>query len=89
MEKAKISKNIYIKMNSNSFDSEENSYETNGEEAEYESKKHEEQEEKKEHEEQEEKALKNLDLIKSISTALTMILEENKNLKNYKKIIHK
>ena len=76
-------------MNSNSFDSEENSYETNGEEAEYESKKHEEQEEKKEHEEQEEKALKNLDLIKSISTALTMILEENKNLKNYKEIIRK
>ena len=89
MEKDKMSKNIYIKMNSNSFDSEENSYETNGEEAEYESKKHEEQEEKKEHEEQEEKALKNLDLIKSISTALTMILEENKNLKNYKEIIRK
>ena len=89
MEKAKISKNIYIKMNSNSFDSEENSYETNGEEAEYKNKKHEEQEDKKEHAEQEEKPLMNLDLIKSISTTLTMIIEENKNLKNYKEIIHK
>ena len=89
MEKAKISKNIYIKMNSNSFDSEGNSYETKGEEAEYENKKHEEQEEKEEHAEQEEKPLTNLDLIKSISTTLTMILEENKNLKHYKEIIHK
>ena len=89
MEKAKISKNIYIKMNSNSFDSEENSYETKGEEAEYENKKHEEQEEKEEHAEQEEKPLTNLDLIKSISTTLTMIIEENKNLKNYKEIIRK
>ena len=62
-------------MNSDSFDSENESYDTDREENEPNITK-------------EEIKIKNLDLIKSISTTLTMILEENKNLKNYNDIIH-
>ena len=62
-------------MNSDSFDSEKESYDTDKEENNsYLS---------------EEAKIKNLDLIKSISTALSMILEENKNLKNYNEILQK
>ena len=63
-------------MDSDSFDSEKESYDTDRDREENESNISKEE-------------IKNLDLIKSISTTLTMILEENKNLKNYNDIIHK
>ena len=63
-------------MDSDSFDSEKESYDTDRDIEENESNISKEE-------------IKNLDLIKSISTTLTMILEENKNLKNYNDIIHK
>ena len=59
---------------SNSFNSEEDSFDTGGEETESKTDKI-------------ELKLANSNLIKSISSALTMILDENKNLKNYKKIL--
>ena len=65
-------------MDSDSFDSEKESYDTDRE-----------REEDESNVSTEEIKIKNLDLIKSISTALTMILEENKNLKNYNEVIHK
>ena len=65
-------------MDSDSFDSEKESYDTDRE-----------REEDESNVSKEEIKIKNLDLIKSISTALTMILEENKNLKNYNEVIHK
>ena len=63
-------------MDSDSFDSEKESYDTDRDREENESNISKEE-------------IKNLGLIKSISTALTMILEENKNMKNYNDIIHK
>ena len=63
-------------MDSDSFDSEKESYDTDREENEPNITK-------------EEIKIKNLDIIKSISTTLTMILEENKKLKNYNDIIYK
>ena len=63
-------------MNSDSFDSENESYDTDREEDEA-------------NHSQEEIKVQNLDLLKSISAALTLIVEENKNLKNYKEIIYK
>ena len=63
-------------MNADSFDSEKESYDTDREENELNIST-------------EEIKIKNLDLIKSISTALTMILEENKNLEKYNEVIHK
>ena len=78
MEKKALQKAIFIKMKSNSFDSEENSNQTDeNSECKYKTKLPEEQ------------IINNLDLIKSISTTLTMILEENKNMKNYKEIVQK
>ena len=63
-------------MNTDSFDSEKESYDTD-------------REENESNISTEEIKIKNLDLIKSISTALTMILEENKNLEKYNEVIHK
>ena len=63
-------------MDSDSFDSEKESYDTDRDREENESNISKEE-------------IKNLDLIKSISTTLTMILEENKNLKNYNEVLHK
>ena len=59
---------------SNSFNSEEDSFDTGGEETESKTDKI-------------APKLSNSNLIKSISSALTMILNENKNLKDYKKIL--
>ena len=63
-------------MNSDSFDSEKESYNKDGEENES-------------NHSTEETQIKNLDLIKSISAALSMILEENKKMKNYNEILQK
>ena len=66
----------YLKMDSDTFNSEEDSY---GEETESKTIK----------EEQEMKINPNLHLIDSISKALILILEENQKLKNYKDILQK
>ena len=62
---------------SNSFNSQEESYDT--EEVE--------EEETQSKTTKEETKLANSNIIKSISSALTMIIDENKNLKNFKKIL--
>ena len=62
---------------SNSFSSQEESYDT--EEVE--------EEETQSKTTKEETKLANSNIIKSISSALTMIIDENKNLKNFKKIL--
>ena len=76
MQNKVFHKKALIKIKSDSFDSEEYSYET-GEETENKISM------------QEEQTINNLDLIKSITTTLTMILEENKNLNKYKEILEK
>lgn len=63
-------------MNSDSFDSEDKSFSSKDEDTE--SKTH-----------QEESQKNNKDLIHAISIVLTMVLEENKNIKNYKEILVK
>ena len=67
---------LFLKMNSDTFDSEAES--NNTFEDEYESKTS-----------IEEPKISNLDLIRSITKTLTMILEENKNLINYNSILQK
>ena len=76
MSKRESQKKVFINMKKSSFDSEEYTDET-VEDTECKNNI------------QEEQSINNLDLIKSISTTLTMILEENQNLKNYKEILQK
>jgi len=70
-----LKKLIFI-MNSDSFDSEDKSF--SSKDVDTESKTH-----------QEETQKNNKDLIHAISIILTMVLEENKNIKNYKEILMK
>ena len=76
-------------MTDKSFDSENLSRESNDDEAETKNQTDKRKFKNEDNEEEEESEIKNLDLINSISNTLLTILEENKNLDNYKDIIKK
>ena len=76
-------------MTDNSFDSENLSGESIEDDRETKNQTDKEKVKNKIYEEKEEPEIKNLNLIKSISNTLITILEENKKLGNYKKIIKK
>ena len=74
-------------MNNDSFDSEAMSGESGDDEVETKNQTDREKGKNVSDEDEKEPQIQNLDLIRSISSALTTILEENKKLDNYKEIV--
>lgn len=74
-------------MRNDSFDSEAMSGESGDDEVETKNQTDREKGKNVSDEDEKEPQIQNLDLIRSISSALTTILEENKKLDNYKEIV--